>query len=298
MLPTKRPRINTASGALRWPQEAARSILPVLILLTLGSPVCAASQPDNGTSPAALDPTEVVWRMVAQNETRAHQLRYYTSRRRYHLEFHGLGRSMAADMHVQATYVAGEGKSFQVIDESGSHLLLDHVLKKLLETERDDSLQRKSALTPANYNFTFDSQANEDGRLLYVFSVEPKVKNKLLYRGKIWIDGQDFAVVRVEAQPAENPSFWIKSTDIHHVYTKCGEFWLPESNRSDSRVRLGGSAALTIDYGTYQFDEPHATTPSGSTDIAVAGLHSRAVGKSDNGIYAAKEELQWLGQSN
>lgn len=80
------------------------------------------------------------------------------------------------------------------------------------------------------------------------------MKNKLLYRGKIWIDSEDYAVVRVEAQPAENPSFWIKSTEIHHLYEKDGEFWLPRMNRSESKIRLGGTSMLTIDYGVYQFE--------------------------------------------
>jgi len=76
---------------------------------------------------------------------------------------------------------------------------------------------------------------------------------------RIWIDAGDYAVVRVEAQPAENPSFWIKNTDIHHVYAKSGEFWLPQTNTSESKVRLGGTAVLTIDYGTYQFEPRDAT---------------------------------------
>lgn len=246
----------------------ACSMLPVLILIGAANSLCAAAQPDGSAPATTLAPSEIVWRMVAENEARARQLKYFTSRRHYHLEFHGLGRSMVADMHVQATYLAGEGKKFQIIDESGSHLLLDHVLKKLLETEREDSLQPNTALTPHNYNFTFDSQANDDGRLFYVFTVEPRVKNKLLYRGRIWIDAKDYALVRVEAQPAENPSFWIKRTEIHHVYAKKGNFWLPETNRSESKVRLGGSAVLTIDYGSYQINEPPENRPVAASEVA------------------------------
>ena len=247
--------VRSRFGQLKKRKLSASMSLLVTFLILTASSLSAHSQP--APSPTAADPAEFVWRMVAQNETRARQLKYFTSRRHYHIEFHGLGHSMAADMHVQVTYVAGSGKTFHVIDESGSHLLIDHVLMKLLQTEQDDSRQQKAALTPFNYNFTFDHQTNENGRLLYIFSVEPKVKNKLLYRGKVWIDAGDYAVTQVEAQPAENPSFWIKKTEIHHTYEKVGEFWLPETNRSESQVRLGGSAVLTIDYGTYRFDAPH-----------------------------------------
>jgi hypothetical protein len=251
----QRIEVRASQQQFLWPPKRAsrkRTSLSVLVLLAMAGQVCAFAQ--SAQSSASGDPAEIVWRMVAQNETRAHQLQYYTSRRHYHVEFHGLGRTMSADMHAQVSYAAGSGKTFRVIDESGSHLLVNHVLLRLLETEQDDSLQQKAALTPVNYNFSFQTETALNGRPVYVFAVEPKVKNKLLYRGTIWIDAGDYAVIRIEAQPAENPSFWIKSTEIHHAYAKSGEFWLPQSNRSESKVRFGGTAVLTIDYGTYQFE--------------------------------------------
>lgn len=257
------------STSLQWtrPREIVRAALRVSILVLTATSVSAVAQSAIDAAGAPIPAPAIVQHMVEQNAIRAQRLKYFTSRRHYHIDFHGLGRSMSADMHVQATYVAGSGKSFKIIDESGSHLLIDHVLKKLLETEQDDSHQQKAALTPSNYDFVLLDKTDENGRHLYEFAVAPKVKNKLLYRGKIWIDAGDYAVVRVEAQPAENPSFWIKSTDIQHVYGKNGEFWLPQTNRSESKVRLGGTAVLTIDYGTYQFDEPHKATPAADHEL-------------------------------
>ena len=228
----------------------------------------SAAGSGSGSAASALAPSEIVRRLVEQNQIRSDRLRYFTSRRHYHVEFHGLGRSMAADMDVQATYTAGSGKTFQVLNESGSRILLNHVLKKLLDTEQADSQRHESSLTSANYTFNYQEAASENGRRLYVFAVEPKQKSELLYRGKIWVDAQDYAVTRVDAQPAENPSFWIKSTEIHHVYAKEGEFWLPQTNRSQSKIRLGGTALLTIDYGTYQFEQPHGTAPAPAAGVA------------------------------
>jgi hypothetical protein len=42
----------------------------------------------------------------------------------------------------------------------------------------------------------------------YVLRVSPKSRSKYVYRGKVWVDGTDFAVRRIEAEPAQNPSFW------------------------------------------------------------------------------------------
>ena len=253
----------------RAPCSFSAGALVCVVVLAVG---CAAAgvhaQSHAAPATAPVPAAVIVERMVEQNRARAERLKYFTSVRHYHLEFRGFGRSMSADMHVRASYSSGSGKTFQVLDQSGSHLLLDHVLMKLLEAEQDDSRQQKAALTPANYNFAFQEQVVENGRTVYVFAVEPKVRGRLLYRGRIWIDGDDYAVVRVDAQPAESPSFWIRKTEIHHVYAKSGEFWLPETNRSESKVRLGGSAVLTIDYGTYQFEEPPGITRAEATQVA------------------------------
>ena len=72
------------------------------------------------------------------------------------------------------------------------------------------------------------------------------------------MDERDFAICRIEAEPAQNPSFWIKRTEIHHTYLKVGDFWLPSDNRSVSSLRLGGLATLTIRYEDYKIRQAHA----------------------------------------
>jgi hypothetical protein len=61
---------------------------------------------------------------------------------------------------------------------------------------------------------------------------------KTRYRGDIWVDATDFAVTKIEAEPAKRPSIWISKTVVHHTYRKLGEFWLPAQNESNTDVRL------------------------------------------------------------
>jgi len=89
--------------------------------------------------------------------------------------------------------------------------------------------------------------------------VEPLRKAKFLYRGTIWIDSQDFAVTRIEAEPAKNPSFWTIRSQIHHQYQKIGEFYLPALNQTVTDVRLGGKAILTIRYLDYKLPQQLAS---------------------------------------
>ncbi|MGA7892979.1 MAG: hypothetical protein WCA49_07135, partial [Candidatus Sulfotelmatobacter sp.] len=56
----------------------------------------------------------------------------------------------------------------------------------------------------------------------------------------------------IKGEPGKNPSFWIKKTDIEHRYVKVNEFWLPAENHTESTIRLGGVAILSIEYKDYR----------------------------------------------
>ena len=212
-----------------------------------------STQPTLTSSPPALTSTQIVEAMLRHNQARAEGLRHYQSIRHYAVEYKGYAAKIGAKLVVEADYDAVSGKSFRILSQSGNGLLIDKVLKRLLETEKDASQDKSStALTPANYKFTLAGTENLDSRPAYVLNVEPLVDSKYLYRGKIWVDAVDFAVARIQAEPAKNPSFWISSTAINHQYIRTDGFWLPAQNRSETKVRVGGTAVLTIDYGTYQ----------------------------------------------
>ena len=68
------------------------------------------------------------------------------------------------------------------------------------------------------------------------------------------MDAADFEVAKMEAEPAKNPSFFISRTLIHYTGAPAHGFWLPRKIRSETKVRIGGTAVLTIDYGDYQVE--------------------------------------------
>jgi len=55
---------------------------------------------------------------------------------------------------------------------------------------------------------------------------------------------------------------WVKKTTINHKYEKLGDFWLPAENRTDSFIRLGGHALLSIEYREYRITEAMPLTVS------------------------------------
>jgi hypothetical protein len=139
------------------------------------------------------------------------------------------------------------------------------VFKKLLEAEQEsmrDENQERSAITPQNYTFELADYKKIGGNEFYVLQARPLTKNKFLFRGRIWVDAKDFAIAQVEGEPAVNPSWWTVKTDFTRSYQKLGSFWLPESNESETKVRILGSAVLTIKYGEYQITQTHTLTPA------------------------------------
>jgi hypothetical protein len=234
-----------------------------VIAFFVAATVSRAQQFD-GASQKAMSADQIVSQMQRHNQIRADDLKHYQSIRHYDVRYKGLAK-LGASMVVEANYDAASGKSFRIVSQSGSGLLVDKVLKRLIETEKEAGTDQKStALTPANYKFRLDGIDSVAGRPAYVLDVDPIVPTKLLYQGKIWVDVADFAVAKIEAAPAKNPSFWISGTAIHHQYAKTAGFWLPEQNRSETKVRLGGTAVLTIDYGTYQV-VPGSTSAGGGS---------------------------------
>ena len=235
--------------------------LAFLFLATATS--CAAAAPDAITLPCGvglnLNSEEVSRRLAANNAERAQQLRNFEARRQYKLEYTGLPSPRSAEMNVKVTYQAPGSREFTVLAESGSKLILTHVFRKLLESEQESSGDEKNraevALTPDNYRFALRGCDVEDGRDLYVMDVQPLRDAKFLYRGTIWIDAKDFAVTRIDAEPAKNPSFWTKRSQIHHRYQKIGEFYVPALNETVTDVRLGGKAVLTIRYQDYKLNQ-------------------------------------------
>jgi hypothetical protein len=235
--------------------RARRLVIPSLLVACLFSPGLGLAQDAApAAEPTRLSLSEIVANMATTNAQRAKDLEHYQGKREYQLDYKGFPEDLHADMVVRVSYSAPSTVEFTEVSQSGSKLILNRVIKPIMQTEQESiqpANRDKVQVTADNYNFTLlDSQDGVDG-CPYVLSVEPKVPNKFLFRGKIWVDGTDFAVCRIEAEPAKNPSFWIKSTAIHHSFMKVGDFWLPAENSSASNIRLGGRATLTIKYDDY-----------------------------------------------
>jgi hypothetical protein len=150
-------------------------------------------------------------------------------------------------------------KQFTIISEAGSHSIRKQVFYKMLSEESEASRRDTrdgNRITPANYTFTLIRRETLDSGPAYVLSVIPKTENKYLIDGRIWVNANDYSIVRIEGQPARNPSFWVHNVHFVHTYQRVGQFWLASSTNTTSEVRIFGPSELTIDNSDYALKAP------------------------------------------
>jgi len=217
--------------------------------------------------PALQTADEVVARMMAHDGERQAALHGYTALRRYILE--NRRHHKQAEMLVRMTCLEDGSKRFDVVDANGWGGARKYVFPRLLEAETEAArpgLRERSRITPENYAFQMVGREYVRGRPAFVLAIEPKSQNKYLTRGRIWVDADEYAIIRVEGQPAKNPSFWVKSVHFVHDYDKSGPFWFPVSDQSVTDVRIFGGTEMTIEYLDYT---PNAYPLSRHEDAAL-----------------------------
>jgi hypothetical protein len=229
-----------------------RLLLAALFLL----PASAAAADESPSLPTA---EEIVARMGFRDLQRQASIAGYAGMRRYVLDNQHLHKR--AEMLVQVQGDPDGTKHFEVVSEEGWKAAHKHVLRKMLESESETSppeARAKTRINPENYDFKIAGTEVIDGRTAYVLEVSPKRKEKYLFRGRIWVDAEDYALARAEGQPAKNPSFWTKSTHFVQFYQKSGLLWFPRSTQSVTEAHIFGTTDVNIEYFNYAPKMVHA----------------------------------------
>jgi len=208
----------------------------------------AGSTPVDPSQPSAIG-DQLFADLVKRNELRSAGLREYSAVRTYAVT--DLNGKVHAKEIVRMEYIAPDKKTFVTVKEEGSGLIRSLVLRRLMESEVSAAAGKEhhdSSITPANY--TFQPVGEEDLGVHHCFVVEaiPKRKDKYLFEGKVWIDSNDFAVVKIAGHPAKKLSFWITRADFVRQYEKIGDFWLPVRDETTVEVRVYGKKIFSIEH--------------------------------------------------
>jgi hypothetical protein len=222
-----------------------RFLLPALFLL----PASVAAADESPSLPTA---TEIVTRMGSRDLQRQVSIEGYAGMRRYVLDNQKLHKR--AEMLVQVQGDPDGTKHFEIVSEEGWKAAHKHVLRKMLESESETSrpeMRASTKLNLENYDFEVIGTEMVADRSAFVLETQPKRKEKYLFRGRIWVDAEDYALVRAEGSPAKNPSFWTKSTHFVQMYQKNGPLWFPRSTQSVTEAHIFGTTDVNIEYFDY-----------------------------------------------
>jgi hypothetical protein len=244
------------------PKIRAFPLLLVLfsLMLNLSGARAQSDREESGVDVAApieplppdIDESRLFSELLTHNELRNAALAGYTEERTYQVT--DLTGRVRAQEIGQMEYRAPDKKTFATTSESGSGLVRRLALNPLIASEIDATSTKQnhdSAITPANYTLELLGEQQVGPYRCILARATPKRIDKYLFEGKIWIDSEDFAVVRITGHPAKKVSFWIERVEFVREYQKIDGFWLPQKDETHVQVRMYGQKVLTIDHQNY-----------------------------------------------
>lgn len=207
------------------------------------------------SSPKRVTVDDVIAKMLERNQVRGEGLRRYSEVRTYAIK--SSEGKLAAQAVVRVAYEAPDRKTFDTTSEQGSVIVRRLVFDRLMESEGETASGHEhhdSAITTANYTFALRGEEDIDQYHCFVLEAMPKRNDKYLFEGTIWVDAQDFAIVKIAGHPAKRPSFWVSRADFVRKYQKIDGFWLPSRDETSVEVRMYGRKIFTIDHRQYSIN--------------------------------------------
>jgi hypothetical protein len=117
----------------------------------------------------------------------------------------------------------------------------------------------------AQYSLNYAGQQHVDDLDTYVFHVEPQKKEdkgKRYFEGRIWVDAQDFAIVKLcgKSGPEQVRVKKHERPDLHPTFVTYrqqvdGRYWFPAYTRSDDTLRSNAGSAQVreiVKYTSYK----------------------------------------------
>lgn len=196
-------------------------------------------------------PQKIIERLEAANTRRLESLGPYTARRRYWIDHALLPRTYVV---VEERYTPGQARTFRIIERGGPSDIYRRVFQPLMDAEQINDVEpARAAVDICRRNYRFTWVRFDDAAHAHVFQLDPKTSNRYLFRGLIWVDARDYGVKRIEGEPAQSPSAWVRRTRFIHEFQPNGSQWIQTRHRSEVDLAIAGRATMSIDYFDYQW---------------------------------------------
>jgi len=163
--------------------------------------------------------------------------------------------AQSGEYELRRHYAAPRTLLFKAVHFTGDGFVKSNVITRLLKSEvdhvqKDDT--SLTAVTSANYKFSYKGTSQAEGGLVHVYQVKPRKKRIGLFKGRIYLDAHTGSLVRTEGSMVKSPSFFVKKIEFVQDYADFGSFTFPVRLHSEVSTRLIGRAVVDVYQSDYQ----------------------------------------------
>jgi hypothetical protein len=222
------------------------SLAAVVVSISLTSPVAAQEGALENAPPKGITPEEIITRFAAKEKLFKEAREHYTYRQDIKVQTRD-GETVTGEYH----------EVFDVLYDDKGHRIENVVFApqssleqgglSLDEGDVQDFRNRLPFVLTSEevpeYNVLYVGQQMEDQLHCYVFDIAPKqiVGKKRYFQGRIWVDDQDYQIVKTYGQAVPEIKDTKRKGKEEHLYPKFttwrqqidGQYWFPTYTRAD-----------------------------------------------------------------
>jgi hypothetical protein len=265
---------------LRNPTAILFSIATAAFLACTGA---AYSQQQSGTGEASASGADtIVNRMEEAQQRNRDHYRPYTLTREYKL-YEADEKKPKSEVLANISFVPPDRKTFTIEKSEGSGRGLN-IVKHVLEGEAQATASPSvpGAISRRNYDFKLLGEDVVDGQACWVLQLLPKRDDKLLIRGRAWVDKNSYYLHQIQGELAKSPSWWLKKVDTTVHFSNAAGMWLQTATRAVADVRMFGRHVMTAQAIKLQTDDQVAERFTSKPPVFVAGRSVAGAKRSSN----------------
>ena len=201
----------------------------------------------------ALSPGQALQGFQDRNQGQASGLRGYTDETLVIADLPDTSQRGA--FQLQRAFVAPRSLKYKPINFIGDPFVKSNVISRMLQSEVDHVEKgdpSQSALTGANYKFSYKGEQRLNEHAVYVYHVKPRHKKPGLFKGHIYLDAHTGNLMRSEGAIAKSPSFFVRKIEFVQDYVEINHYVFPTHLHSTARARILGRVVVDVYHRDYQ----------------------------------------------
>ncbi len=256
--------------------RSKRIVIFCLLGTLTGAIQSVSAQQTARTEARSSDPVPletIVTRMEEAQQRNRDNYRAYTVTREYKL-YGAQEDHPKSEVLADVSFVPPDRKTFKIEKTEGNDRGVN-IVKHVLEHES----QAAAAQTPPgaidrnNYDFKLLGEEVIDGQPCWTLQLLPKREERVLLRGKAWVDKDTYLIHQLDGELAKSPSWWLKKVQTEIHFGSAAGMWLQTRTKAQADVRMFGTHTFTAQAIRLQTSDTVATRfsptpPKG--DIAMA----------------------------